>query len=307
MQEMYDADLLYQATPSSPWQYKKYLADAKGVKLEDLWDDIGGARGNERTGYPTQKPVALAERIIKASCPEGGVVLDCFAGCAYVAVAAERLGRSWVACDINARAWTVFKRQFSKPKLVQLTCLEPRAVDNQQMNLLGNIVTVHGPSELPQDTIRTVTTPNPLPPPKPPIWKEPASDIPRDEMLRNLLELSGYQAWCCGFANRMPDGTIIKTTRNFHLDHMDPVSREGSSHQITNRAPLCMEHNIRKSNQRLHLAEYRQQIANAGELMVHDLSDLINLSYARHEAENLLTQARMAKGFQSRLPSSRSS
>ena len=77
----------------------------------------------ERTGYPTQKPIALAERIIQASTNPGDVVLDCFAGCAYTAVAAENLGRKWTACDINLRAWTVFKRQFNKGgNLPLLTC-----------------------------------------------------------------------------------------------------------------------------------------------------------------------------------------
>ena len=85
-----------------------------------------------------------------------------------------------------------------------------------------------------------------------------------------MLKLSGYQAWCCGFANRLPDGTIIETTRNFHLDHLNPVSKDGTSHQIVNRAPLCPYHNIKKSNHRLHLAEYREAIHKAGEMMVAD-------------------------------------
>ncbi len=238
---------------------------------------------DERTGYPTQKPIALAERIIKASCPEGGVVLDCFAGCAYVAVAAEREGRDWLACDINPRAWTVFKRQFSKPKLATLTCAEP--THNAQPALIGNIVTVHGPNELPT---RTMPDHDDSPPAfkltaQPRRFKTPASIIPEREMLELLLEMSGYQAWCCGFANRRPDGSILKTTRNFHLDHLNPVSKAGASHQITNRAPLCPHHNIMKSNKRLHLAEYREQIQQDGELLVKDISDLIDLDYAANE------------------------
>ena len=116
----------------------------RAARVQTLWDDLPRIANSspERTGYPTQKPVALAERIIKASCPEGGVVLDCFAGCAYAAVAAERLERNWIACDINPRAWTVFKRQFSKPKLTMLTCDEP--THNLQKVLLGNMATVRG-------------------------------------------------------------------------------------------------------------------------------------------------------------------
>ncbi len=264
------------------------LALMSGIAVDDFWPDLQ-LTSQERTGYPTQKPVALAERIIKASCPEGGVVLDCFAGCAYVGIAAERLGRAWVACDINPRAWTVFKRQFSKPKLAPLKCAEPMPADNVQQRLFGNIVTVHGPGELPaRDTLEEEQTPQPFRlPDKPRKFKTPASVIPEREMLDILLGMSGYQAWCCGFANRKPDGSVVETIRNFHLDHMDPVSRPGFSHQITNRAPLCPHHNIMKSNRRLHLAEYREQIAKDGELMVNDVSDLMDLTEAAHRTLNI--------------------
>ena len=66
----------------------------------------------EATGYATQKPLALYERIIKASSNPGDVALDIFAGCATTAVAAERLGRQWIACDMAYRAWTMLKRRF---------------------------------------------------------------------------------------------------------------------------------------------------------------------------------------------------
>ena len=58
----------------------------------------------ERTGYPTQKPLALLERIIKASSNEGDVVLDPFCGCATACVAAEKLGRKWVGIDLSHKA-----------------------------------------------------------------------------------------------------------------------------------------------------------------------------------------------------------
>ena len=260
-----------------------------GGKVQTLWDDLPRIANSspERTGYPTQKPVALAERIIKASCPEGGVVLDCFAGCAYAAVAAERLERNWIACDINPRAWTVFKRQFSKPKLTMLTCDEP--THNLQKVLLGNMATVRGPHELPTRTtpIQESTPPAFKLTDRPRQFKTPASIIPEPEMLEILLTMSGHIAWCCGFANRMPDGSIKKTTRNFHLDHLNPVSKEGTSHQITNRAPLCPYHNIKKSNHRMHLAEYRERIRQDDEMMVNDTSELINLDYAFHRTLNI--------------------
>lgn len=117
-------------------------------------------------------------------------------------------------------------------------------------------------------------------------------------MLRTLLELSGYQAWCCGFANRRPDGSVIKTTRNFHLDHLNPKSKEGASNQITNRAPMCPTHNIRKNNRRVHLVEYRLEIADNEEMMVDSLTDLINLTYAGDRALEIYAQARARQGIQ---------
>ena len=63
-----------------------------------------GAWANERVGYPTQKPLALLERIIKASSSEGDFVLDPFCGCATACVAAEQLGRRWVGIDISPKA-----------------------------------------------------------------------------------------------------------------------------------------------------------------------------------------------------------
>ncbi|MCY4464981.1 MAG: site-specific DNA-methyltransferase [Chloroflexi bacterium] len=104
MQEMYDADMLVQARPGSPFQYKKYLDDAKGIKLDNLWVDIPGARGNERLGYPTQKPVALLERIIEAGSNKGDLVFDPFCGCATTIEAASKLNRRWIGIDITIHA-----------------------------------------------------------------------------------------------------------------------------------------------------------------------------------------------------------
>ncbi len=81
----------------------RYYAD---VYVRDIWDDIKPIinMSKERTGYPTQKPLALLERIITASCVEGGVVLDPFCGGGTACVMAERLGRRWIGMDIEPRA-----------------------------------------------------------------------------------------------------------------------------------------------------------------------------------------------------------
>ncbi len=269
-------------------EYIRYLDEMPGVPLQDVWADLPpiNSQAKERTGYPTQKPVALAERIIKASSNPGDVVLDCFAGCAYVPVAAERNGRQWIACDISPRALTVLRRQFAKFNY---------AVDGTQqtetplLNPEANIIT-RGPGELPERTDEDPVESQDIKELPERKFKVPASIIPEAEMLERLLELSGYTAWCCGYANRMPDGTVVRTTRNFHLDHIDPKSKDGSN-DIQNRAPLCPYHNTRKNNRRVHLADYRTEIADAGEMMVSTMGELINLAEAHHEAMQMYGRA----------------
>lgn len=83
---------------------KRYL-DGKPTQLvPNLWADITPAPKSERTGYPTQKPLALLHRIIEASSDSGDVVLDPFAGCATTCVAAHDLARAWVGIDISQKA-----------------------------------------------------------------------------------------------------------------------------------------------------------------------------------------------------------
>ena len=83
---------------------------APGLPLPDYWNIgfMGGGR-KEKTGYPTQKPLALLERIIKASCPPGGIVLDPFCGCATACIAAEKLGRKWIGIDLSPKAGELVK------------------------------------------------------------------------------------------------------------------------------------------------------------------------------------------------------
>ena len=79
--------------------------DSLGAPMDDVWDiSIINSQAKERMGYPTQKPLALLERIILASSNVGDVVLDPFCGCATACVAADRLGRKWVGIDISPKA-----------------------------------------------------------------------------------------------------------------------------------------------------------------------------------------------------------
>ena len=88
----------------------------KGKVPETWWDDCSpvGRIKSQRTGYPTQKPLALLERIITASCPEGGIVLDPFCGCATTCVASEKMGRSWVGVDVSIKAYELVQERLGK-------------------------------------------------------------------------------------------------------------------------------------------------------------------------------------------------
>jgi site-specific DNA-methyltransferase (adenine-specific) len=84
-------------------QLKRFLDEMPGVPVNNIWDDIPPihAHAAERLGYPTQKPLALLERIISASSNEGDVVLDPFCGCGTTIAAAQKLGRRWIGIDIT--------------------------------------------------------------------------------------------------------------------------------------------------------------------------------------------------------------
>lgn len=79
------------------------------MSCNDWWEDIQSLNSvaKERVGYPTQKPLALLERIIKASTNESDVVLDPFCGCATACIAAERLHRQWVGIDVSHKAYNL--------------------------------------------------------------------------------------------------------------------------------------------------------------------------------------------------------
>ncbi len=92
---------------------KRYLDEMPGTLLGNIWIDIEpiNSRARERLGYPTQKPVALLERILKASTHEGDVILDPFCGCGTAIAAAQRLQREWVGLDITYLAIALIKHR----------------------------------------------------------------------------------------------------------------------------------------------------------------------------------------------------
>ena len=105
MQEYHKSGKLYYTRNGTP-RLKQFLDDMPGVPVQDVWIDISpiNSQAKERVGYPTQKPLTLLDRIIKASSNEGDVILDSFCGCATTLVAADRLQRDWIGIDISAKA-----------------------------------------------------------------------------------------------------------------------------------------------------------------------------------------------------------
>jgi site-specific DNA-methyltransferase (adenine-specific) len=92
---------------------KRYLAEQAGSIVTNVWDDINPLHSAhaERLGYPTQKPIALLERIISASSNEGDLVLDPFCGCGTTVHAAQKLNRRWIGIDITHLAISLVKRR----------------------------------------------------------------------------------------------------------------------------------------------------------------------------------------------------
>lgn len=94
---------------------KRYLSEQEGSIITNVWTDINPLHSSaaERLGYPTQKPVALLERIIQASSNPGDVVLDPFCGCGTTIDAAQKLGRTWIGIDITHLAITLIKQRLA--------------------------------------------------------------------------------------------------------------------------------------------------------------------------------------------------
>jgi len=113
MMEAYQQGLIVQSAPGRVPALKRYLDEQEGTPVDDIWIDIlpVQAQARERLGYPTQKPEALLERIIKASSNEGDLVLDPFGGCGTTIAAAQKLKRRWIGIDITHLAITLIKKR----------------------------------------------------------------------------------------------------------------------------------------------------------------------------------------------------
>lgn len=114
MQKAFDDGLVIQTKPGTVPRFKRYLDEQEGICIDDIWTDISPIQSQsaERLGYPTQKPEALLERIIKASSNEGDLVLDPFCGCGTTVAVAQRLRRNWVGIDITYLSIDIIKKRF---------------------------------------------------------------------------------------------------------------------------------------------------------------------------------------------------
>lgn len=115
--EAFEAEGRIVYTSTGMPEYKRFLDEMGGAPVASVWADIPpiNPQDFERLGYPTQKPLPLVERIITASCPPGGLVLDCFMGSGTTAEAAERLGRRWIGID-NGK----YAVHLARKRLIQL-------------------------------------------------------------------------------------------------------------------------------------------------------------------------------------------
>jgi adenine specific DNA methylase Mod len=115
MHAAYEAGEVVQTRPGAVPQYKRYLDEQRGKPTGDVWTDIFpiNSQAQERLGYPTQKPLALLERIIQVSSDQGAVVLDPFCGCGTTIHAAQKLDRQWVGIDVTNLAISLIEKRLT--------------------------------------------------------------------------------------------------------------------------------------------------------------------------------------------------
>lgn len=116
MEAAYKAGLVIQPRPGAVPRFKRYLDEQEGRAIDDVWTDIPplNSQAAERLGYPTQKPLALLDRILRASSNENDIVLDAFCGCGTALVAAQVLKRQWIGIDISPTACRVMAKRLRK-------------------------------------------------------------------------------------------------------------------------------------------------------------------------------------------------
>ena len=248
-------DVIFFYSKTSRYAFQKPTVPATSNRLKgqqkgmlDVWTDIPTINNmaKERMGYPTQKPLALYERIIQASSNEGDWVLDPFAGCATTCVAAERLGRRWVGIDL----WDGTHRIILDR--LQAEGLAGPGGDTDRLFTFGDITYTDQPPERTDQgeaaaPFLQVTE----------RYAEPAGPrMSRAQMLEHLV--TQYGCRCQGCDRTFDD------PRYLQLDHNTPRADGGINH-ITNRVLLCGPCNRLKAH-RYTLSGLREQNRRLGHM-----------------------------------------
>ena len=269
----------------------------------DWWNDghmsnISGWR-DELTGYKTQKPLALYQRIIRASSNPGDTVLDLFAGCATTAIAAELEGRNWLACDMAYRASTMMMRRFYQNDIVLSGMnfdvvrealgahngkLESKDGKSLFKRKTGEVI---GPPDL-RRFPRKTTDPDDGTPvlvaPKRAVASSWNGSIPKSEAKAILLREHGCVCWGCGKRPVLPNGA--EDPDELEVDHLfarkPDDGDEGGADDLYNLGLVCRKCNGRKGN-RLTMEELRLDRERAG-LLWKERKDLVHLGRALQTA-----------------------
>ena len=211
-----------------------YLDEGKGTPVLSWWTDIKSfgtsTRAKERVGYPTQKPLALLERIILASSNRGDIVLDPFCGCATTCIAAEKHQRHWIGIDLSPKAVELVKLRLDRD--LELT---------EDANLLGDLV-IHR-TDIPQRL---------HPDPTPDIQQTSLFGVQSDiETVLSQVELRQYRSYkhtLFGIQEGKCNGCeVLFPFRNMTIDHITPRSRGGTD-DPDNLQLLCGACNSTKGN-----------------------------------------------------------
>lgn len=221
---------------------RKYEEDYPGVPTNDTWSDIPNLTGKdkERTGYPTQKPLALYERIIQASSGWGSVVLDPFCGCATTCVAAEKLKRQWVGIDIWPKVQDVVVDRLEQEGLIAPKYTRKTTSTRAQYLWAEEL---YFTNKLPVRTDDGKTDTAYLA-----VKEESILEGWQRISKQKVVELLKHAQWheekqgvVCGGCGRVLELPFM------HLDHIRPRSG-GGPNDISNRVLLCAPCNIRKKD-----------------------------------------------------------
>ena len=247
----------------------------KGIPIEDTWNCSAGdvldsimikSFSKEKTGYPTQKPLALYERIIKASSNEGDWILDPFCGCATTPIAAERLKRRWIGMDIWDGALEQVQNRLARDTVLRFD-------DKHHITLPQVHYETAPPERTDDDEIAA------------PILKlkitRPKEDWERLSHRQIVKVLENVQGNAIGHITCGGCGRVLE--REFmELDHILPKA-DGGRNDITNRILLCRPCNGKKRSD-LTLSGLVRANKKSG-WMKDETAAKLAQSYARDKAE----------------------